>query len=568
MSVPQYDSQKVQSSPFDAARLDPGSVSNNLGTVGHALAGAAGAISELQKQGKAEGDALRVEDAVNQLRAKQQEYTGWVRNLQGRNALDPEKFGGQQGQNLEEVAQGWMAGAADEILQTLTNEDQKKKFKWAKDRLQLEFGGHVQDHLNHQVGVVAKDTFASTLSTETQQLAIGAVKADGRLDGDTIAQSLGRIMAASQSYANSTGLDAKAIETEALSSGHAVVLDALLKRNNTQGAQVYFDTYKGQMEKQVISAMETKIQQATLANGVQTQADRIASLGIPLDRQEEEAAKAFKGNAEGLQALRAELEHRFNIKKTAQSVAQQETFGKLWDMRFPTLPGQQAVSMPQVMRSPEWAALNGTQRNELRAQWDSYSKRNENDPAVQVARFATYMRILDDPESLVKMSDSQISSYMGTLGPEYTNKLMEMKRKAAGSLYELNKATLNDLPFKDIVGEYGIKVKGSLTQDHLATLGAIRDKALDAIREEQKAVGKSLLPDRKEEILRSLLVKTKTSWFGKDQHVFQADSFMDLPGTPEEKQQAVELLVQADALVTPANVNTMLQAIKAKREGK
>jgi hypothetical protein len=234
-------------------------------------------------------------------------------------------------------------------------------------------------------------------------------------------------------------------------------------------------------------------------------------MGLPLDQQDAEARKVFAKNPEGQKALQAELEHRFTVQRTAQVAAQQETTGKLWDMRFPTTPGQKAVGMPQIMRSQEWASLNGTQRNELRAQWESYSKRNENNPATQVAKHATFMQILDDPAGLMGLSDLQIASMTGTLGADYTMKLIDMKRKAAGNLETLKANTLNDIPYRNIAAEYGLKTRGNLTQEQEGKLGSLRGQALEAIRYEQAATGKVLGPERKEEILRKLLARVVTN---------------------------------------------------------
>ena len=185
------------------------------------------------------------------------------------------------------------------------------------------------------------------------------------------------------------------------------------------------------MDPKVIGTMETRIRENALAATVQTQADRISSLSLPLDQQDAEAQKAMAANPEGLKLLRGEIEHRFTIQKTALAAATQGNEGRLWDMRFPSLPGQAAVGMPQIMRSPEWQALDGTQRNELIAKWEGFAKRDQNDPATKVAqaaRFYDLLRVTDVNGQPVWTSytPDQVKSYKNIIGPENAIGLMSM----------------------------------------------------------------------------------------------------------------------------------------------
>lgn len=572
--LPTYDSPKIapEVGPSGALNIQ---APNLLAPV---VQGAAHAVS-VYDHAVQQAEVMKAEEALNKVRTAQTEYTGWVRSLKGKDVFDPKAYGGEGNASLGATAATWMDGAIADAGQGLSGRA-AQVFKQGAERFKTELSAHVQQHEISETGVVAKDTYTGALAVEDQNITQNGVSADGRIQGDSITQSIQRKVFAANQLSDylGEGPDMRKVrELDARSGAHAIVLDSLLKRNNTQGAQVYFDANRGQMDKTIVSAMEGKIQQAALANDVQTQADRIQALGLPLDQQDAEARKVFAKNPEGMHLLQSELEHRFSVQKTAQAAATQETFGKLWDMRFPTLPGQAPVSMPQIMRSQEWANLNGTQRNELRSQWENYSKRNENDPLVKVAQAATFQRFLDDPKSLIGMSDAQIASFTGALGPEYAIRLMEMKRKAAGNLEALKANTLSDIPFRDIAAEYGLKTKGTMTQEDQARLGLLRDQALDAIRSEQNATGKPATPERKEEILRGLLVNTITKrsalnparWLG-DTYVqdgkplFEVKDFTELDATDQEKEKAVWFLVQAEAPITPGNVQTMITAMRKK----
>ncbi|WP_243320427.1 hypothetical protein [Geothrix sp. SG200] len=514
MAIQRYDSPQVGNAPLEAARLNPG-MAPNPGVVGQGLQHAAEGFGQIIQ----EAGTIKGEGALTKLREKQQEYTQWVQTLNGEKAFDPEAYGGAPGKSLHETALGRFDAAVTETGMGLSGHA-LEVYRTGAARFRLEFGGHVQQHETRESAVVAKDTYTGVSAVEDQNITQNGLSQDGRIQFDTINQSVARKVHAAQQLSDwlGEGPDMRqARQLEAKSSAYSIVLEGLLQRNNTQGAQVFFDAHRDSLDRRVVIVMEGKIQQAALANDVQTKADEIEARGLTLDQQDAMAREAFKGNVDGQKALQSELEHRFSVKRTAQTAAIQEVTGKLWDMRFPTLPNQRSRSMPDIMRTPEWSALNGTERNELRVQWESYSKRNESDPATRVAKFATFMDILDNPASLISLSDFQIASMTGTLGADYTMKLMEMKRKAAGDLETLKANTLNDIPFRDIAGEYGLKTKGALAQEDLAKLGSLRDQALDAIRYEQQATGKVLGPERKEEILRKLLVSVVT----KPENAFQ-----------------------------------------------
>lgn len=567
MVIPRYDSPQVAPGQVDGARLNPNAAPNLMGALGQGLQGAVAGFDAIQLQAQ----TIKGEEALTKLRERQQEYSQRVQGLNGKKAFDPDAYDGAPGKSLHDTALGWFDGAVSEVGTGLTGHAQQV-FRDGAARFRLDFSGHVRQHETRESGVVAKDTYQGVVAVEDQNIAQNGISVDGRIQFGAIDLSIARKVFAANQLSDWLGEGPemrKARELEVKSSGYALVLEGLLQRNNIQGAQVFFDAHRDSMDKRISSIMEDKIRQVTLSNDVQTMAQEVAATGKPLDQQLAWVDGKTKGNASLQKALSAEVEHRFTVAKHAQESAVKETTGKLWDMRYPTLPGSQAKSLAQIMKTPEWASLNGTQRNALVEDWERHGKRNENDPATQVAKFATFQKFLDDPKSLMGMSDAQIASYTGSLGPELAMRLMEAKRKAAGNLENLKISTLNDIGFNEIVGEYGIKAKGTLSQENLARLGLLRSKTMDAIRYEQEATGKVATPERKEEILRGLLVdvssKRKGDIFNWDRPLFEVKDFTELAGTDEEKQQAIWLLVQADSPTTPANVQTMLDAIRAKK---
>lgn len=426
MAIPVYDSQRVAPQVAEGAKLNPGAGSmEGMASIGRGLGQVAEAMQQVDKMAQEQ----RGQEALNQLQQKKLEKESWITSLKGKQAFTPDAYGaveGTQGSDLLSTALGWFDADAEEASKGLSGEA-LRLFKFGSSRIRLGFEEQVRNHEGREAGVVAKDTYEGVQAVENQNIAQNAIDPNGRIQVGVIAESLARKAYAANQYSAYAGEGAdtrKARELAVTSDAHAIVLDSLLKRNNSQAAQAYFDLHRGQMDTKVVSAMEGKIQQSILATDVQTNADRIESMGLPLDQQDAEARKVFAKNPEGMKLLQSELEHRSAIRQHAQTVASQETTGKLWDMRFPTIPGQKQVPLTQIMRSQEWSSLNGTQRNTLISQWENYARRNENDPNLQVQRSLAYFNTITDP-NFSSLTDNQIKALTPNLGPALTVQVMK-----------------------------------------------------------------------------------------------------------------------------------------------
>jgi len=481
--------------------------------LGEGLMGVAHAAEQVQHQ----ADVLRVEEAASQLRERQLKITGWVQGLRGKQALDPSQFGGQAGQDLGAVARVQLDEASQEIGAGLANDRQRAMFDQASRRFNLELQAQAQHHVQQQTGVVAEDTYKGALAVEDQAVSQNALTPDGRLQAASIAQSLARkVHAAEQvSYFLGEPEDMRKMRVlQAQSGTHAIVLDALLKANNAQGAQAYFDVHRDQMDPKLTSVMEGRINDNIMAGQVQTQADRIEALGLPIDKQDAEARKAMAGKPDGLKALQAELEHRWTIQQTATNAATREVTGKLWDMRFPTLPGQQAQGLPAIMRTQEWAALNGTQRNELRSQWEAYAKRNENDPSVVVERSLAYFNVINDP-NFTKLTDNQIKALQGKLGPQLTVQVMKDLQEIRTNPGRVQEVQVDNQLLESTGREMGLVKGPKLTDEEKANLGkvAVQLKML------QQGTGQKWTYENQKLMLRQLMtpIVTSTHWWRSDE---------------------------------------------------
>lgn len=525
--IPAYQPQ-AQAQMTPGGMMNPSAPSGTFGEgLGQGIRQAAGTLDDVFHK----ADVMRVEGAANDLRAKQQELQGKVLSLRGQQAFDAKAFGGDEGKDLNQTSLGWFDQAAREVSSGLANDRQRRLFEQASQRFRVEFDGHVQTHLRRETEVVAKDTYTGALNVEDQNIAQNGIGPDGRIQGATVAQSIARKVHAAEQLSDFLGESPdmkKARVLEAQSAGHAIVLDGLLKRNKAPEAKAYFDINKAQFDPKVISAMEGKIQESILANSVQAHADRIQGLGLPIDQQDSEARKAFADNPEAAKALQSELEHRYSVQKTARNAQFEESTGKLWDMRFPTMPGQKAMSMPDIMRSQEWQALDGAQRNDLRVRWEAYTKRNDNDPAVQVERHLAYYNLVNDP-NFSKLTDNQIRAKLGSLGPQLTVQVMEDLQKLRTTPAKVQEVQLDSDLMHATAKEMGL-IKGDKPTDaEKAQLGALQAQ----VKQIQQASGQKWSYENTKALTKQLMTPVVTSrpWYWSDSKtpLFQLQQTTPLP---------------------------------------
>lgn len=569
--IPVYNQPQIQPQGIQGGQRNPNAPAAAFGMgLGESVERAAGIAQEANHQ----ADMLRVQDAFTGFENDVTQFIQDAKQIKGRQIIDPKTYGGEEGQRILDAKMKLFNESMAERTKGLSSK-QQQMFQRAAERKRLLMTEIIRSHEDGEIHAMTQENFESRHKALTDQ--VGTLAVDkGQVNGRALQQGMADIEDNLKRWAAFNGKDPEPALAQARSGVHSMVIQHLMAANNPKGAEAYFGEHRDALDEKTRLVLGKQINDHILANDVQTRADEISAMGIPLDQQESKAAEIFKNNPEGLKDLRTELEHRFHVQQQAQRVSTEVNYGELWDMRFPTKPGQKAVGMPEIMRSKQWNALNGEQRNELRAKWEAYARRNEGreqeSPEDMVAKYATYKRILDDTKGLAQMDDRQIVALTGILGQDLTKKLLDDKRKAAGNLEDLQKATLTSVPIKELAIEYGIVPTGKFTPEHQARMGLLRNKLIDAIREEQAGSTRELTPERKEEIARNLLVKVKTSkdgffpWSGKvEKPLFQIENVAELDATDEEKSLANQLLAAAMVASTPANVNTMIQAIRAKR---
>lgn len=518
--IPTFDQPTVAPQKAPGVMM-PSAPASGGQAVGSGLANLGMSLGQVALDQQHQANVTRVEDANNQLRSKQLDIIKFVQQQRGKNAFDPKAFGGQEGQSLEEVAAGMFDGEASGLDQDLANDAQRQMFRQARDRFRLDLQGQVQAHTAQQTKVVQDDEFKGTLAVEQQNVGLNGY-ANGKLDMPTIQQSEARSIAAVERYAQQNGWSddqLQAAKRDTYARIHGTVIDRMLESHNIDGAKVYFQMHEKDMSPEAVTGIRRSIEGMSTAIDVQRNVDRVLSMGKDLESSMDELRKTYEGNPIALKEAYTEFEQRYRIKKQSQAIAKQENEGKLWDMRFPTLPGQKAVSMADIQLTPEWKALDGEQRNDLRMKWERYAKRNENDPDLQFNRFTHYWAYASQPEKLKDMSDAQIFALKGDIGPQGVQDLLQLRNKLVSDPGKVIASNVDTNQLKVWAREAGMKVDGVKPDSpEAAALGDLKYRVDMDIEHDQQAKGRMLTRDERDTIIKRSLTKFTLeggarSWF-------------------------------------------------------
>ena len=520
----------------------------------------AGALGEISKD-KEHFENLQAEEGMNAGEVAAEEIFGEASQVVGGNVIqkDSQTFAnaylGKFEEKVSKIAGGMNRGAA-RVFQ--------KRVALIRDRLSVKLASHE----GRQLEVYADGVDTGTIALETEN----AVKNMGHMD--LMAGSLVRIEGAVDSMAQRKGWspEREAVERQkTMGAFHGAIIGAALDAGKLNYAKDYLDQHGKEMDPDALDKARNILDGETRFRKVNTSVDQVDASGKTFSEKAQMLRDIFKDDDQGQKAAIAELHAR----KVQQDVSRDEALGRLWDF-WSGLNGGKRMSLHDIQKTPEWGSLDGTARKNLARDFESDARRNEGKetPAEAVAKYATYLRALDDPGGLMKSSDQEImGKYTATLGSDLTKKLLAQKRELGNDFNKLRVASIDARQFKDLAREYGLKVDGNLTDSDRAITGALRDRVLDVIRSEQQTTGKELGGDRKEQIIRGLLKQVPTrkpggplaSALGPAKYAFQLGGAYEIGASDEEKTAAYGYLVRNGAPTTPENMWAMIEAMRGNQ---
>lgn len=218
--------------------------SQQLSALGEATqhAGAAGAAIFTDKL--QEANRVRVDDALNQLKERQLDYTygpNGFTNQHGHEAL----FNADgSSRNLAEEYGTNLATDADNIAATLGNERQRQAFQQGRNSIALGFRDDIERHYNTAFNTYAQSVREGAITNWQQQLAL----ANG--DPTKINEAVLGIRANVAELARQTDHSADWAEArtlEMLSTGHKQAVQGFLNSHDITAAQAYMGVHQGEM---------------------------------------------------------------------------------------------------------------------------------------------------------------------------------------------------------------------------------------------------------------------------------------------------------------------------------
>lgn len=245
-----------------AARPEPvprlGAEAEGMLALGHSLGNVGHEVLAASMREKEHYDATRVEDAFNQLRAKQMDLSlgqeNGFSNLKGGDAVN------------KPVLQDWSAKfdqEAQRIGDSLTDERQKERFKQRAGIARSEYVGDILKHVAHQGNVYAENVYKGTIDFETRK---AMANWD---DSSAIGLSVERIDNAVKTEAARSGWSPEALAASrmhAVSALHSSVISQALQNGETSYAQKYFEANKDSIDPSAVKTLGHEVE-----NGVQKQ---------------------------------------------------------------------------------------------------------------------------------------------------------------------------------------------------------------------------------------------------------------------------------------------------------
>ena len=408
-------------------------------------------------------NATVAESKLNDLQKVLIDTKNWSNQYQGLSVKDVGTDDSGKTMTLSQAALQHFDTNATDLTNGLTD-TQKELFKAGANRLRLDLDGHVQAWESHQALAGSVDSNNKGAALSDQAGAQSYVAGDMAGYQNAFQRKMALLDLNNNLLGQTSPDQVKANRLAATTDFHATVLSSLLDNEQSKAATTYLAAHREEMTTEAAAKADKLVNQQAVAIDAQSMADELVSKGMGFAEGEAEIIKRTVGNPKLRDAARAEFEHQTTATQKAADMADKTNRGTIWGAVFP-LSGNGISVAQSIKQFPQaWASLNQEEAAKLKQALIDHSKRDENSPAAQVAKFMAFDKIASDPKLLLSLTPVQLASYTPSLGADYVIKLQQMQHQAAGSLDAARASSLNDIPFKDIAAEYGIKTKGTLTQ--------------------------------------------------------------------------------------------------------
>ena len=282
-TVPTYDGLRVGGGAagfptFDtSAPSGAGAVGQGIAEAGQGLANAGAALVRIQEAANHVTDTVRVNDAINKVRATAQRLTydpqqGYAA-LKGAAALYR-----PDGQGLDDEYGAKLRQQIDDLGAGLGNDRQREAFRQRAGELLTGFKGDVLKHVNQEFR-------AHTLSVDQGTIKLSAEDAARNWkDADKVDVALGQIRAAVVQQGATAGWSAAQTDAAsqlAVSKVHTDVVLEALAAGNPAYAQGYLDSRRGQMVADDILRVQGHVTQQVVQAQAQSTVQQVTQQAMP-----------------------------------------------------------------------------------------------------------------------------------------------------------------------------------------------------------------------------------------------------------------------------------------------
>jgi len=521
------------------------------------------------------------EGVVNsRLPALQQTYMAQrdrAQTLQGQNVL---KAGTDESGNPLTYSQSALKAfddAATEQQAQLTNGSQQKSFQQQAARMRGDLEVFANAHQNVQLHNASIEGTAAAAQGFSDQMVQAQLQGDHAAFGNAYSNLEDKIA----QTAALKGLDpdsAKQDRQNILSATYSQVINGMLTSNHPgayRDAQDFFNGVKDDMNPAAQAKARNLIEAYTIpqqglevaqaawqAHPAPAGTDPryytppIADMAKAINAQDLDPKVKEHAIAQVHQLYEFQKEQSEGLVKTVEGNA----FKSLLDKHMP-------ISV--IMQSPDVVAMPGTAREILQTNLEAFTKRNQNTPEDQAAKFASYWAYSSDPASLVKKSDAQITALVPAVGLPGVQDLLQQKQKllnGGGGKVLASNVDVDQL--KVFANQAGIPAYDKSQEATTApVMGQLKHQVDAQIETDQQAKGRELTRAEKDDIIKRNLVTytiqngdqrswyNPAGWFGASTVPAPRLAFQLQPGdqlvVPDDQRKAIVAEAQANGVTNP-----------------
>jgi hypothetical protein len=478
-----------------------------LGQAGERLGDALGEIQARQKQ---RDDADTVFKNETALRAE------WI---QTESELRKSRRA-DQAKGVTGDVDKWWTERSGKLLEGITDPTQKRLLGQTAERMRIQALDGMRKFEDHE-GEVAHDANWKS----SKDLLISQAAANPAIAPDAVKQ----LQQKNAYYAAHKGLTDPAV-TEAANLAdttklHSEIIKQLVTKDPSAAAK-YFADNKAQIAGTSYDDITKLVDTASAANDGEKAAGAVWDQQGPkgyndpvlLDKMEAEIRKQYPNDAARAKSGISALRERVAAHNSSQAEVKAGAINSVMDVYAKTR------SLASVQQSPEWQVLGGADRMKIEEHITNVQTAQLNRASAADARNQTQLQRrgmgaylqYSDPQVLAGMSDAQVQALLPSLGNELTSHLVDKKR-ALSSKLATTEAKLDQDDFNAIASDMGLKpFEKSPSEDHKATLGALKfrtEQMIDAAQQQKKA---PLSREEKNTLMRNEMAKTVSSptWWG------------------------------------------------------